>query len=501
VSENEQEDVVAFLAAPVTHGGATVERISTHSAHIFLAGDRAYKLKRAVKLTFLDFSSAEKRRAALETELALNRRIAPHLYLSILPISRRPTGVLGFGGDDPVDWVLVMQRFPQRHLLDVMATEGSLTRPIIDKLADAVVSMHRGADIVRASTIPSFKTIAFDTVSELRNTALDDLAICELERDLHTAFAKLGRHLNARTSDGFVRRLHGDLHLGNIVLLDGQPTPFDALEFDAAFATGDVYYDLAFLLMDLDHRDLRPLANHLLNRYLALTDDIGGLLGLPLFMAIRAAIRAKVLAISARLAEATQYLAMAKKYLPADAPCIIGIGGLSGTGKSSLALELAPRQTPSPGAIVIRSDVVRKRMHGVAETARLNRDDYTPAAAAQVYTLSLERARRVVTAGYTVIVDAVFSSQPEREALAKLADELKVPFHGLWLEADLETRLARVAARAADASDADATIVKAQAAYNLGDISWVRCDAGKNIAAVATDAVHILREDAVKAKA
>lgn len=491
-AETEQSAVIDFLENPATHGGCAVKRISTHSAHVFLAGDRAYKLKRAVTLPFLDFSTAEKRRTTLEAELAINKRTAPSLYLAVTPICRQSSGTLAFADGLPMDWVLVMRRFPQHALFDTMAATGALTEPMIDRLGDAVAAMHNTAEVIRVPPKIPFRAIALDNITALRNTALDQEAVTELENDLKGGLAALEDHLRTRAAAGFVRRLHGDLHLGNVALVEGKPTPFDALEFDPELATGDVYYDLAFLLMDLEHRGCRAMANRLLNRYVFLSDDIEGLRALPLYLAVRAAIRAKVLAIGERPTEAAQYLRMAKSYLPTDAPRIIGIGGLSGTGKSRVAAGLASGEGGSPGAIVLRSDVIRKRLCGVKETTRLPKASYTPELTARVYASLLERAKKVVEVGRTVVVDAVFAKDHERAALENVASGLGVPFCGLWLEAGLDVRLARVGARTEDASDADAPVVALQETYDLGDISWARCDASGGLDAALDNARRLL---------
>jgi len=488
----DQSEVIAFLENPATHGGRAVERISTHSAHVFLAGDRAYKLKRAVQLPFLDFSTAEKRRVMLETELEINKRTAPRLYTGVIPICRRPTGDLAFSDGPPVDWILVMKRFPQDALFDSMAAANALTNSMIDRLADAVVEMHRTAEIVVAPSQLPFERMALDNISALRNTALDQAAVAELESDLRGELSALADHLRMRAAGGFVRRLHGDLHLGNVALVDGQPTPFDALEFDPALATGDVYYDLAFLLMDLEHRNLRAMANRLLSRYVLLTGDFGGLRALPLFLAVRAAIRAKVLLLGAKPDEAPSYLEAGKDYLPADSPRIIAVGGLSGTGKSRLAMDLAPELGPSPGAIVLRSDVIRKQLCGVGELSRLTGDFYSAEITARVYATLVERAKEIVKAGYSVIVDAVFAQPGERKTLEDVATAIEIPFCGLWLEAGLDIRIERVGTRTADASDADKTVVNAQKTYDLGKMTWRRCDANGRPETVLNEVRKIL---------
>ncbi|MDX2145762.1 MAG: AAA family ATPase [Rhodospirillaceae bacterium] len=477
--EAAQTAAIDFLASPATHGGAAVERISTHGAHVFMAGDRAYKLKRAVKLPFMDFSTIERRRAALEAELDLNRRTAPTLYIEVRAIRRGADGRPGFAGPgDVLDWVLVMRRFEQAALLDAVAVRGELTAAIIDDLADVVAAMHAAAPIVRRAEGAYFSATALDNLAPLRAAPIDQAAVERLAVAIAGACRSASAHLDARARAGFVRHCHGDLHLRNIVMLDGQPVPFDALEFDAGLATGDVYYDLAFLLMDLEHRGLRPLAHRLFNRYVTGADDLEGLLALPVFLAVRAAVRAKVAALSAAPAEAAGYVALANGYLPAPKPRLIAVGGLSGTGKSSVAMRLAPSLAPAPGAVVLRSDVHRKRLFGIPDTARLPPEAYTPEAGARVYGELARLARRVLAAGHGVVVDAVFAKPDERAMVEHVARGIGVPFLGLWLEAPLAVRESRVGIRVRDASDADAAVARAQERYDIGALAWSRIDAG-----------------------
>ena len=284
---------------------------------------------------------------------------------------------------------------------------------------------------------------------------------------------------------GLVRRCHGDLHLGNIVLIDGRLVLFDAIEFNDRIATGDIFYDLAFLLMDLIERGLLPAANIVLNRYLTDTQrihDLDALAALPLFMSIRAAIRAKVTAARLRQAgsqaELTQgprdYAALAQEILVPGKPRLIAIGGLSGTGKSLLARALAPRLHPLPGAVVLRSDIERKALFAAGEAEKLPEAAYTTETTAKVYAVLAEKARRAVSAGHSVIVDAVFAKPSERSEIAGIAP---AAFEGLFLNASLDTRLARVATRSGDPSDADAIVARKQEDFDLGQINWTKVDA------------------------
>jgi predicted kinase len=293
-----------------------------------------------------------------------------------------------------------------------------------------------------------------------------------------------------RGAKGRIRRIHGDLHLGNIVLLEGRPVLFDAIEFSPLIATGDVLYDLAFPLMDLLNSGLAACANVVLNRYHAETrrpDDLDALAGLPLFMSIRAQIRANVGAAQLALAPkarhgsikdaARSYFDLARRLIAPPAPILVAVGGLSGTGKSALARVLAPDLGAAPGAVVLRSDVERKALFGCSETEPLPQSAYTAAVTAKVYETLAEKARRIVTAGHSVVIDAVFAAPTERAAIEAVARASRVPFRGLFLSADLATRLGRLKRRSRDASDADAAVARQQESYDLGRMDWTRVDA------------------------
>jgi uncharacterized protein len=293
--------------------------------------------------------------------------------------------------------------------------------------------------------------------------------------------ARLGDLLDRRRAAGKVRRCHGDLHLRNICVLDGKPVLFDCLEFSEVFASIDVLYDLAFLLMDLEHQGQGASANLVFNRYLDLTGEDDGLAAMPLFLSLRAAIRAHVTALAGATAAdgARQYLDEACMALLPPPPQLIAIGGLSGTGKSTLAVGLAPGLGARPGARVLRSDVIRKRLFGLDPEARLPEDAYTPEVSERVYSTLRMQAAAALRAGYCAIVDTVALHAQERQAFAAVAQAAGVPFTGIWLDASPQTMTARVEARRHDASDATSAIVERQLEIDPGAMDWHRIDAGK----------------------
>lgn len=383
----DQADVVAFLGASATHGGASVERVETHSAMVFLAGDRAWKIKRAVRFDYLDFSSADLRRRACEAELTVNRRTAPSVYRRVVAVTREPDGRLALGGaGTPVEWAVEMARFEEGALLDRLALSGGLDVGICARLARQVAAFHRTA-AVRAdqggaaglSWVIDGNAGGLDEEGDFLPAALR----AELTRLVRAEFGRQAAFLDARRDAGFVRQCHGDLHLRNIVLLDGVPTLFDAIEFNDRIACVDVCYDLAFLVMDVWHRGMPRQANVILNDYLVETGDHAGLALLPLFLSCRAAVRAKTDATAAHRCDeaegrdalrrsSREYLDLAVDVLTPRPACLVAVGGLSGTGKSTLAAALAPALGAIPGAVVLRSDIVRKQLCGVDPHARLD---------------------------------------------------------------------------------------------------------------------------------
>jgi uncharacterized protein len=435
--ENDQAEVFALLADPATHGGAEVKRIDTHAASVFLAGERAYKVKRAVRFPFLDYSTLDKRKAACAAELEVNRAFAPEMYRRIVAITRGADGRLALDGDgEPVEWAVEMQRFDETATLDRRAEHG-IDAALADRLGRMVAAAHRAAPVVDAEPwIERLALILDQNQAAFRQDAglFPRRAAGVLDALSRAAYAGIAKLLRARGRQGFVRRGHGDLHLGNVVLIGGDPVLFDAIEFDPLIAAGDVLYDLAFLLMDLVERDLKDAANTVLNRYLAETrrpEDLDALTAMPFFLSLRAAIRAKVTAARLPRADdearpaiaraARTYFDLACRLIEPPSPTLVAIGGLSGTGNSALARALAPMLGPHPGAVILRSDVERKALFAADETHKLPADAYSAEVTAKVYARLTETARRVVAAGHSAIVDAVFVRGDERRAIAAAA--------------------------------------------------------------------------------
>ncbi len=461
--------------------GAFVEHIETHAAHVFLCGDRAFKIKKDIKLPYLDFSSVELRRAILERELEVNRRFAPDLYIGLIEKQGEP--------------VLVMKRFDAKSMLSWHVDHGGIDNLLAAGLAKTVAQAHglalkagqSGAAIMAGLGAQLSKAFA----------ASPDLFPPPLTHEFNALCDDALRHLkpllNQRSDAGLVQRCHGDLHCANIVILEGKPVLFDAIEFSEKIATIDVLYDLAFLIMDLLRHNQASAANIILNQYLSVRrneEDLSGLKAFPLFLATRSGVRALVTADLIHelpASESTKHKTAAYEYFKAcidflkpEMPQLVCVGGLSGTGKSTLAARLAPSLGPPPGAIHIRSDVERKVLAGVAETERLAPELYSSASSVKTYNALFDRAERALAAGRAVIIDAVFARESERHAAEKLATHMGVGFRGIWLDSNPETLKARVALRVGDASDATPDVIDTQLGYDLGNMAWTRVNAGGN---------------------
>lgn len=485
----DQSETVAFLERQLK----PERRIDTHGAIVFLGRDRAYKMKRAVKFPYMDFSTAPRRAAMCGAEIDVNRRLAPEIYLGVMPVFRRngqlTLGEIGEECEDAVDWLVVMRRFEEEGMLDRMATRGALTPGLMASLGARIARFHDGLSPISTGFCApdDYRHSVAADVRQMREAGerLDPPTSEALAEAMPRSLEPFVELVARRVAAGAVRRCHGDLHLRNIVMLQGEPVPFDAIEFSDKIANIDVLYDLAFALMDLARQGLGALANRLLNEWLWRIGELPeasheeALALLPMFLARRAAIRAyvdsAVTAVSgADNAPARAYQKAALDFLQPAAPRLLAVGGLSGSGKTTLAMKLAPDIGRSPGAVVVRSDVERKRQAGVALEERMPAGSYTPEASAKVYAAFMARAERVLRAGHSVVLDAVFAREPERVAVEALAAKLGVPFQGIWLDVPKDVAQQRVAARKADASDATPEVVERQFGYDLGAIRWER---------------------------
>lgn len=473
-----------------------VKRFETHLSHVILAGDRAFKLKKPVRMPFVDFSTLERRHAACLNEVKINRSMGSPLYLGVVALTEQDDDSLALDGDGKtVEWAVMLRRFDSAQQFDVLAEAGKLDDELALRTADRIAGMHACLEPVRTSGhAADYRKVIRDLrATEAEGAARLGLSIGEPSPydGLDRALARVDPLIEERRAAGKVRRTHGDLHLRNICLYEGEVTPFDALEFDERLATTDVLYDLAFLLMDMRAAGLTRQANIVMNRYWdSAREDEDALALLPFFMALRAAVRMAVAVEAGNLADAQTYRQLCLDVLARERPVLVAIGGLSGSGKSTIARELAP-QLPGPaGARLLRSDVIRKRsMARSPETVRAGRGTYTPERRAQTYRELGEHAVKAVSAGASVIADATFGVSSAREKLTRVKG---ASCHAFWLRLPLATRLARISGRGKDASDADVSVAIEQVEpCNLGD-EWQVLDASCKVETVVHQILQVV---------
>jgi len=468
----DQSETVAFLTRL-----AGTPPVETHISYLFLGQDTVWKLKKAVHLPFLDFTRLEDRHHFCQRELALNAPAAAGLYRDVVPVVRQQDGTLAVGGTgDAVDWVVRMARVPADDFLDVKAAANGLPPALLDQVSDAVAAWHMALPPVFGLR-PDMEAIAHGNVNSAIAVGLPEAEVLAWRDAMLAGLRTRAAWSDARAAAGFVRRCHGDLHLGNLCLWQGSPVLFDALEFDEALATIDVAYDLAFLLMDVEHRLDRAAANRVLNRYVARTGDADLVGGLAVFLSMRAMIRAHVEARSGHAGRIAGYLSAAAQYLQPCPGLVIAIGGLPGSGKSTLARALAPLLGAAPGALVLRSDEIRKRQQGAAPEQRLPQSAYTEAKSTAVFQELARLTALAARAGHAVIADATFMDLAHRSLVETAAQQAGVPFLGIWLSAPQPILEQRIAARAGDASDATVEVLRAAARTDPGAGAWHAVDA------------------------
>jgi aminoglycoside phosphotransferase family enzyme/predicted kinase len=497
-----QNRVVDYLSRSRTYGQSEPVGIhTTHGSVVFVARENAYKLKRAVKLPYMDYSTSALRKQMCERELVVNRRTAPALYLGVKALI--PEGdSFRFGNPNDVeaiDYVVVMQRFSEHSLLASLARAGTLGLETMRPLAEAVAALHQSAD----------EAPEFGGANGMHNVIEENVGIFR-KNSLHFSAETIARyaHLSTQRLDalraslmmrreaGRVRRCHGDLHLNNVCIIDGKPILFDAIEFNDEFSCVDVGYDLAYLLMDLETYGLRKHANLLLNRYLECTQDYSLLSVLPLFLSARAAIKSHILVAQKRTDDVMpegqrpgDFLDRAIAYLAPPQVNLVAVGGLSGSGKTTVAREIAFEIGAAPGAVILRTDIIRKAMFNASEDSKLPASCYEPAVNQAVYDRLYEIASRILEAGHSVVSDAVFGSEGERQSAEALAARHGAAFHAFWLFVATKEAERRLAQRTNDASDADVQVLHRQMEAIVAPHNWSSVDAGRPLEQVV-QAVH-----------
>lgn len=477
-----QQRLFTALAAgaALDPGQGGVDRIETHISCVLLAGEHAYKVKKAVDLGFVDFTTLDSRHHACQEELRLNARLAPEVYLRVAAITGDPdTPVLD--GDGPVlDYAVVMQRFPQTALLNRMLEAGSLTAAHIAELGGRIARFHEAipaapADAVYGSPDAVRRRVNenLEALPELMPDRPDQLESLRQWSESH--MKALEETIERRRLEGRVRECHGDLHLENIIYWRGRIMAFDGIEFDPDLRWIDVASEIAFLTMDLDDRGAGRFACQLRNDYLEATGDYDALRVLGFYQVYRALVRAKINALQAGqrtdgasqlLGAARAYLDLAQAYTKPHAPALVLMHGVSGTGKSTLTQALINGR----GFIRLRSDVVRKRLFGLQERESSHAaglDIYTAEASRRTYERMAELARDVLDSGYSVVLDATFLRREHRAPFLHLAESAGVPWHIVSLQGDpavLRERVHRRQAAGGDASEADAAVLEHQLA-------------------------------------
>ena len=453
------------------------EVIETSCATVVLKGERAYKLKKCVDYGFLDFTTPEKRRTALLRELRFNQRLAADIYLGIEEIA----------GES----VLVMRRFDTAGVLAAQSAGQPDWTPDPCQMRDLgrlIARFHAGSEI--CSDIQHVNNTKYvidsngENIAAFREQLGTDL-VDAYDRTIQAVYAELAPAMEARFASGFVRHCHGDLHLGNILIEQGKPVLFDCIEFNDRLSQIDVLYDLAFLLMDLWVRGHEAAANLVLNVWLEQAARLegetpavyAGLKCLPLYMSMRAAVRCHVSANSAHdphggMGKARLYLKAAQDFLEIQPAQLMAIGGLSGSGKSTRARQEAPMLGRAPGAVILRSDEVRKRLWAWPEYETLPKEAYSPDENVRVYDHMFALTQIILTAGQSVILDATFRESALRNRCADLARQQDTAFNGVWLDLPAAVRGRRVADRLNDVSDATADIAVGQQDIDLSTILW-----------------------------
>jgi aminoglycoside phosphotransferase family enzyme/predicted kinase len=483
---SEQKNLIDSLALALGKEGNPVQLFETHISWVLVAGNFAYKFKKAVRLDFVDYSTLEGRHFYCEEELRLNRRLAPHIYMSVVPVtgSRECPAIDGKGA--AIEYAVKMHAFEQQALWDYRIKNRRISPGEIDGLATIIARFHQRAAVApknsawyTSDALQAVTSANLGGIAHLVDEADEKHWIDELQKWDRAQRQKLSNAFTKRKETGFVRECHGDLHSGNILTINSQVEVFDCIEFNESLRWIDVMNDIAFTCMDLTFQQRPDLAARFLNRYLEVTGDYEGLAVLRYYEIYRALVRCKVALLRARqlrsdMQAASWYEQQGKSYLafsvqgikPSPSAVMI-TRGFSGSGKTTVSrglVELA-------GAIQLRSDVERKRMHGLSATDRATASPctrlYDAATTRSTYERLRKLAKHVVGSGRPVIVDAAFLRAEQRALFESLASELSVPFLIFDIQADEATMRARITSRESldhDASDAGLAVLTHQLA-------------------------------------
>ena len=487
-----------------SHPVGDIELIETHISWVVLTGDYAYKIKKPVNFGFLDFSTLEKRKKYCEQELYLNRRLAPDIYLDVVSISGSVENPIISDEKKAFEYAVKMRQFPQSAQLDNMLQAGELRNEHIDAIAQMVAEFHKNTVVANDNVDYGepeklFKPVKenFELIFERINASLKtsdyEAKLDELKKWSESEFVRLKSIFTQRKREGFIRECHGDMHLRNLVWLDGKALAFDCIEFNANLRWIDVISEIAFLMMDLQDRGQEQLANRFINAYLEITGDYDGLSVLPFYLCYRAMVRAKVDALrieqlsddpnTTELAEFESYIELALRYTKVKAPKLIIMRGLSASGKSTVSQQIIE----NTGAIRIRSDVERKRLFDISLDKKAKMPNavdegiYSSESSEQTYGKLLELASAIINAGNTVLVDAAFLKHEQRKPFEKLAISRGVTFIIIEVTASFDVLRQRIMARKNDVSDADISVLEHQI------FQWKPLDDNESMSAISVN--------------
>ncbi len=467
-------DHLAGLSSPAAYPHAVngVKLVETNIAWVLLTGELAYKIKRPVKLAFLDIRSSERRKFLCEEEVRLNRRFAPSFIGVSCRLPQAPMAHASAGTEEVIEHAVCMRQFESADQLDHLLERGGVSLEDMSVFGRTLGAIHEQLPRVVSAD-------SFGTSSAVKTGVLENLRQCvqisgrvraqadvrSLEPLFVRRLAALERDIDARREAGKVRECHGDLHSGNVARYGGRLIAFDCLEFEPAFRWIDVAEEIAFLYMDVVTQSHQSHATAFLNGWLAQTGDYGACRLLGLYAAHRAVVRAKVAALRSENDSYASYVRATRRFLESAQPRLVLMRGLSGSGKSWLASRLAPEL----GAVLVRSDVERKRMAGLAEVSSsasgLQSGLYSPDSTARLYGRLAECARDVLSGGLSVIVDATFLMRRDRALLSAVAAECHASvtlIDCVAPDAVLESRIQSRAAEAKDASEADLSVLRWQ---------------------------------------
>nr|WP_255263634.1 bifunctional aminoglycoside phosphotransferase/ATP-binding protein [Pseudomonas aegrilactucae] len=476
--------MIAALQNPAlfAHPVKQFQVIETHISWVLLTGDYAYKIKKPMNFGFLDFTELSSRAHFCAEELRLNQRLTDGLYLDVLPITGSAEAPQLGGEGAAIEYALKMRQFPQEQMLSTLQANGELTAAHIDQMARQIARFHLDAPTVAIDhplgtpdSVMAPVEQNFEQIRPFLSDKADLVQLDALQAWARSSFDRLHGLFEARKAQGFIRECHGDIHLGNATVIDGQVVIFDCIEFNEPFRLTDVYADTAFLAMDLEDRGLKSLARRFISQYLEITGDYAGLELLNFYKAYRALVRAKVALFSmpadadgvqraTTLRQYRNYANLAESYSAIPSRLLAITHGVSAVGKSHVAM----RMVEALGAIRLRSDVERKRLLGEQtsqDAGQLQQGIYTSDASQKTYAHLHQLADAILRAGFPVVIDATYLKQAQRQAAAEVASATGVPFLILDCNAPdavIANWLAQRQADQNDPSDATLEVVAAQ---------------------------------------